>query len=424
MNKKISLTKLAKDPGCLSEYDPNSMDFYSAQKWISQFINPIAKRETVTIDEALGRVLSNDIKSNSNVPNYDNSAMDGYAINFDQNNSLSFDVVGSILAGSLEVYEIKPGEAIEIMTGWKIPKGTNAVVPIELTEISNNAIRLKERPKSQANIRKIGEDIHKGQIILQSGKYLRPAEIGLLASLGISKVSVFKKITAVYFSTGDEIVAVGKSLKSGQVYDSNHYSIGAMLQSLNIKKIDFRNVPDDKEKIKDELLKASKIADVIISSGGVSVGKADFMKEILSEIGEILFWKLAIKPGRPLAYGKIKKAHYFGLPGNPVSAMVTFYQMVQPAIKKLMGIANYSPPPTFEVECNKKIFKKPGRMEFQRGVLSKVNNKWLVEPTRSQGSGVLSSMSEANCFIVLSSEQGLVEKGGMVFVQYMEGVVS
>ena len=266
MNKKISLTKLAKDPGCLSEYDPNSMDFYSAQKWISQFINPIKKRETVTIDEALGRVLSNDIKSNSNVPNYDNSAMDGYAINFNQNNSLSFDVVGSILAGSLKVYEIKPGEAIEIMTGGKIPKGTNAVVPIELTEISENTIRIKERPKSQANIRKIGEDIHKGQIILQSGKYLRPAEIGLLASLGISKVSVFKKITAVYFSTGDEIIAVGKSLKSGQVYDSNHYSIGAMLQSLNIKKIDFRNVPDDKEKIKKELLKASKIADAIISS--------------------------------------------------------------------------------------------------------------------------------------------------------------
>ena len=310
------------------------------------------------------------------------------------------------------------------MTGGKIPKGTNAVIPIELTEISNNAIRLKERPKSQANIRKIGEDIHKGQIILQFGKYLRPAEIGLLASLGISKVSVFKKIKAVYFSTGDEIIAVGKSLKSGQVYDSNHYSIGAMLQSLNIKRIDFRNVPDDKEKIKEELLKASKIADVIISSGGVSVGKADFMKEILSEIGEILFWKLAIKPGRPLAYGKIKNAHYFGLPGNPVSAMVTFYQMVQPAIKKLMGIANYSPPPTFEVTCNKRIFKNPGRMEFQRGVLSKVNNKWLVEPTRSQGSGVLSSMSEANCFIVLTSEQGLVEKGAMVFVQYMEGVVS
>jgi molybdopterin molybdotransferase len=350
--------------------------------------------------------------------------MDGYAINFNQNNSLSFDVVGSILAGSLKVYEIKPGEAIEIMTGGKIPKGTNAVVPIELTEISNNTILLKEQPKSQANIRKIGEDIHIGQIILQSGKYLRPAEIGLLASLGINKVSVFKKITAVYFSTGDEIIAVGKSLKSGQVYDSNHYSIGAMLQSLNIKKIDFRNVPDDKEKIKKELLKASKIADVIISSGGVSVGKADFMKEILSEIGEILFWKLAIKPGRPLAYGKIKKAHYFGLPGNPVSAMVTFYQMVQPAIKKLMGNTNFSPPPTFEVKCTKKIFKKPGRMEFQRGILSKVNNKWVVEPTRSQGSGVLSSMSEANCFIVLLSEQGLVEKGDMVFVQYMEGVVS
>ena len=181
MNKKISLSKLAKDPGCQSEYDPNSMDFYSAQKWIAQFISPTTKKETINIDEALGRVLSNNIKSNSNVPNYDNSAMDGYAINFDQNNSLSFNVVGSILAGSLKFYEIKPGEAIEIMTGGKIPKGTNAVIPIELTEVSHNKIQLKECPKYQANIRKIGEDIHKGQIILQSGKYLRPAEIGLLA---------------------------------------------------------------------------------------------------------------------------------------------------------------------------------------------------------------------------------------------------
>ena len=424
MNNKITLNKLAKDPGCLSEYDPNSMDFYSAQKWITQFINPIELKEVVVIDEALNRVLSEDIKSTSNVPNYDNSAMDGYAINFDRTSSLSFNIIGSAFAGSLENFEIKPGEALEIMTGGKLPKGANAVVPVELVSVLNNSIQIEALPKCDANIRKIGEDIHEGQVILNSGKYLRPAEIGLLASLGISEISVFKKLTVVYFSTGDEIVAVGKPLKSGQVYDSNHYSIGAMLQSLTIRKIDFKNVPDNKEQIKKKLIEASQIADVIISSGGVSVGKADFMKEILTEIGEILFWKLAIKPGRPLAYGKINGAHYFGLPGNPVSAMVTFYQIVQPAIKKLMGNINYSPPPSFKVKSNTKIFKKPGRLEFQRGILSHVNNEWVVQPTRSQGSGILSSMSEANCFIILQSDQGSIDKGEMVFVQYMDGVVS
>lgn len=423
MNNKITLKNLANDPGCLSEYDPNSMDFDLAQKWISQFISPIDQKEIISINDALDRVIADDIKSTSNVPNYDNSAMDGYAINYDENDQLKFTIVGSVLAGSLDNLAIKPGEAVEIMTGGKIPSGANAVVPVELTSISNQTVTINKAPKYLANIRKIGEDISIGQIILKAGKYLRPAEIGLLASLGISKISVFKKLTVVYFSTGDEVVEVGRELQSGQVYDSNHYTIGAMLDSLHVNKIDYKNVADNKEKIKENLLNASEEADVIISSGGVSVGKADFMKEVLSEIGEILFWKLAIKPGRPLAYGKIKNTHYFGLPGNPVSAMITFYQMVQPALKKLMGNTSYFPPPTFKVRTNSKIFKKPGRVEFQRGILFKENNAWAVKPTGNQGSGILSSMSEANCFIILSKEQGLIDKNEMVSIQYLDGVV-
>ncbi len=351
MTKNISLTDLATDPGCLSDYDPNAMDFYSAQDWIAQFLAPLKQNETLPIEDALGRVIANDIQSFSDVPNYDNSAMDGYAICFSKNSSTTFEVVGSAFAGSLEDFQIEPGEALEIMTGGKIPRGASAVVPIELIDIDGSSIHIKTLPKIDANIRKMGEDISKGQVILKSGKFIRPAEIGLLASLGIAKIEVFKKLRVAYFSTGDEVVKVGNILKKGQVYDSNHYTIGAMLQAPSIEKIDLHNIPDDKKLIRKALLLASQKADVIITSGGVSVGKADFMKEVLSEIGKILFWKLAIKPGRPLAYGTINEAHYFGLPGNPVSAMVTFYQMVQPAIRLLMGEQDYTPPPKFKAKC-------------------------------------------------------------------------
>ena len=309
------------------------------------------------------------------------------------------------------------------MTGGKIPRGASAVVPIELIDIDGSSIHIKTLPKIDANIRKMGEDITKGQVILKSGKFIRPAEIGLLASLGIAKIEVFKKLRVAYFSTGDEVVKVGNILKKGQVYDSNHYTIGAMLQAPSIEKIDLHNIPDDKKLIRKALLLASQKADVIITSGGVSVGKADFMKEVLSEIGKILFWKLAIKPGRPLAYGSINEAHYFGLPGNPVSAMVTFYQMVQPAIRLLMGEQGYTPPPKFKAKCTTTITKKPGRMEFQRAILTHDQDNLAVTPTRSQGSGILSSMSEANCFIILEMQHKTVEPGDLVDVQYMEGIV-
>ena len=423
MTKNISLTDLATDPGCLSDYDPNAMDFYSAQDWIAQFLAPLKQNETLPIEDALGRVIAKDIQSFSDVPNYDNSAMDGYAICFGKKSSTTFEVIGSAFAGSLEDFQIGPGEALEIMTGGKIPRGASAVVPIELIDIDDSSIRIKTLPKIDANIRKIGEDITKGQVILKSGKFIRPAEIGLLASLGIAKIEVFKKLRVAYFSTGDEVVKVGNILKKGQVYDSNHYTIGAMLQAPSIEKIDLHNIPDDKKLIRKALLLASQKADVIITSGGVSVGKADFMKEVLSEIGKILFWKLAIKPGRPLAYGTINEAHYFGLPGNPVSAMVTFYQMVQPAIRLLMGEQGYTPPPKFKAKCTTTITKKPGRMEFQRAILTHGQNNLTVTPTRSQGSGILSSMSEANCFIILGMQQKTVEPGDLVDVQYMEGIV-
>lgn len=422
MKKTINLKRLADDPSCLSDYDPNAMDFAKVHEFLDKFLTPISASEKIPIQNSLGRVIAKDVKSTINVPNYDNSAMDGYAIAFN-NTGLTFKVTGAIYAGSIKRKSIRPGEAIQIMTGGRIPKGCDAVVPIELLREHESYITINSLPKKYANIRNIGEDVKKGEIILTKGHFIRPAEIGLLASLGLSSVNVLKKLKVIFFSSGDEVIPVGGKIKVGQVYDSNRYSIQAMLERLNIDFTNYKNVLDDKGIIKKTLLKAAKSADLIITSGGVSVGKADYMKEVLSEIGQVLFWKLSIKPGRPLAYGKIMQAHYFGLPGNPVSSMVTFYQIVQPAIKKIMGQTNYQLPPYFRAKCIEPIKKRPGRMEFQRGVLIKKNNEWIVQPTANQGSGILSSMTQANCFIVLDKTDSNIEKNTIVNIQIFDGII-
>jgi molybdopterin molybdotransferase len=417
-----SLKKISQDPGCLNEYDPNSMNFEDVHPFLLKFVKPINKTETISLEDAHKRVLAKAIKSPVNVPNYDNSAMDGYAIRFKQK-ILTFQVTGSILAGSLKPKKLKSGEAMQIMTGGKIPQGCDAVIPIELVEENDQFIQMKALPKKNANIRFVGEDVKKGQTILKQGDFLRPAEIGLLASLGLAKVNVYKKLKVGFFSSGDEVIEVGKQLKTGQVYDSNRYAIGALLKNFNLDIVHYKNVSDNKADIKKTLLRASKNCNLIISTGGVSVGKADYMKEVLKELGQILFWKLAIKPGRPLAYGQISKAHFFGLPGNPVSALVTFYQIVQPAIRVLMGDQDYSQPPLFKVRALEPIFKKPGRVEFQRGVLSKIKNEWFVKPTPHQGSAILSSMTQANCFIVLEKNEASLKKNDWVNVQLMSDFI-
>ena len=424
MSKKITLTDLARDPGCLAEYDPNAMGYHDAQKWIHQFISPIKETEIIPIKDSLGRILSEDIYSPIDVPNYENSAMDGFVFFQPKENSPKIlKVTGSVLAGQISSQEIISGEAIQIMTGGKIPNGGNTVIPIELVTHENNKIVLNETPKIGANIRKVGEDVKKGALILKAGKCIRPSEIGLLASLGLSSIKVYHRLRVAFFSTGDEVVAVGKPIKIGQVYDSNNHTIGAMLKQLGVDTIDLGIVADDRKALKETLLSIADKADVIITSGGVSVGAADFMKEILREIGEVLFWKLSIKPGRPLAYGKISQAHYFGLPGNPVASMVTFYQVVQPHLKTLMGETGYQPHPLFKVKTESLIAKRPGRMEFQRGILFKKNNEWWVRTTGSQGSAILSSMTQANCFIVLDIHLDSVDAGSDVHVQLMEGFV-
>jgi len=424
MSKKITLKNLSNEPGCLAEYDPNAMQIESAKKLIASFIKPIKEAESIKLIDSLNRVLAVDLVSPINVPNYDNSAMDGFGFNISSlENTKKLTVKEKVLAGKPFNKSVKIGEAIQIMTGGKIPKGVDTVIPIELVKHTNNEITFIETPKFGANIRKCGEDIKLKDIVLSKGTLLYPSELGLMASLGLAKVKVFKKLKVGFFSTGDEVVQVGSKIKSGQVYNSNHFTIQSMLNRLNVECIDLGLIPDSKIIIKNTLLKASKVADVIITTGGVSVGEADYMKEVLKEIGQVLFWKLSIKPGRPMAYGKINTIDFFGLPGNPVSAMVTFYQIVQDALKRRMGLKIDATIPLLKVECVESIFKRPGRTEFQRGILFQSNGMWKVKTTGKQGSGILSSMSKANCFIVLSMDRGAIKAGEIVDIQLLASFI-
>jgi len=424
MTKKITLKDLSNEPGCLAEYDPNAMQIESAKKLIDSFIKPIKETESIKLINSLNRVLAINLVSPVNVPNYDNSAMDGFGFNISSlENTRKLKVKDTVLAGKPIKFSVKVGEAIQIMTGGKIPKGVDTVIPIELVKYTNNEITFIELPKIGANIRKCGEDIKQKDIVLSKGTLLYPAELGLIASLGLSKIKVFKKLKVGFFSTGDEIVKAGAKIKSGQVYNSNHFTIYSMLNRLNVESIDLGLIPDSKIIIKNTLLKAAKQTDVIITTGGVSVGEADYMKEVLKEVGQILFWKLSIKPGRPMAYGKIHKTDFFGLPGNPVSAMVTFYQIVQGSLKIRMGLKIDDAIPLLKVECVESIFKRPGRTEFQRGILFQSNGAWKVKTTGQQGSGILSSMSKANCFIVLSEDRGAIKAGEIVDIQLMDSFI-
>ena len=424
MKKTISLENLVNDPGCLSEYDPNSMTIEVARKYIHNFLTVNLKTEYVNTEDALDRILGETIISKINVPNYNNSAMDGFAFNLDslkEKNTLK--VATTILAGDLSKQKIKPGFAAQIMTGSKIPDGTDTVLPFELVKQENDSIVINETPKKGVNIRKLGEDIRKNGEVLKKGVYLRPAEIGLIASIGISRVKVFKKLKVSFFSTGDEVVKAGQPIKSGQVYDSNHFTIQSMLRRINVECVDLGIIPDDKKLIEKTFKNAAKISDAIITTGGVSVGKADYMKDILKKLGKVLFWKLSIKPGRPMAYGAFETTPYFGLPGNPVAAMITFYQLVQPALKYLMGHDGYKLPTLFKAKCAAPITKRPGRMEFQRGFYNSHNGELSVKPTPHQGSGILSSMSKANCLIVLDMDQKSIKVDDYVNIQLMEGLV-
>lgn len=412
---------------CADDYDPNSMPVPKAREVIARFLSPVGTIERVSVRAALGRVLAVDVISPVDVPSHDNSAMDGYAVRFSDlkaDGKATLKITGSSFAGVPFQGAVGTGEAVRIMTGGVVPAGADTIVMQEHTEAKDGAIIIGGGHRKGQNLRRAGEDLQRGQPALRCGQPVRPAEIGLIASLGIAEVSVYRKLRVAFFSTGDELVSVGLPLGEGQIYDSNRYTIYGMLMRLGCEVVDMGVVRDDPALLETAFREAAAIADVVITSGGVSVGEADFVKELLNKLGEVVFWKIAMKPGRPLAYGKIGDAHFFGLPGNPVSVMVTFYQFVRDALLKLSGRDPIEPLPTFKVPCTSTLKKAPGRTEFQRGILSRdAAGALSVRVTGEQGSGILRSMSEANCFIILPTEQGNVTPGTLVEVQVMDGVI-
>jgi len=411
---------------CADDYDPNSMPVAKARELIARFLKPVTAVERLNIRAALGRVLAEDVVSPLDVPAHDNSAMDGYAVRFADlkaDAGVTLAIAGTAFAGVPFEGQLKPGTCVRIMTGGVVPAGCDTIVMQEHAEADGDRVKLGGGHKRGQNLRRAGEDLKTGQTALKRGLVLRPAEIGLIASLGIGEVGVFRRLRVAFFSTGDELRSIGSPLGAGQIYDSNRYTIHGMLTRLGCEVIDMGVVRDDPALLEAAFDTAARSADVVITSGGVSVGEADFVKDLLARLGEVVFWKIAMKPGRPLAYGRIANAHFFGLPGNPVSVMVTFYQFVRDALLKLSGRDPLPPLPTFHVPCLSSLKKAPGRTEFQRGVLTQdAAGGWSVCVTGEQGSGILRSMAEANCFIILPEAQGNVAAGTLVEVQVMEGI--
>ena len=425
----MSETKTLREISCADDYDPDSMPVDRARELIRTFLVPVTATERVHLRAALGRVLATDIVSPVAVPAHDNSAMDGYAVRFADltpEGETTLARVGESFAGRPSGVAVRPGECVRIFTGGVIPEGADTVVMQERASEADGRVRIAARAVSKAgqNRRPAGEDLKAGQIVFHSGQRVHPAELGMIASLGTGEVTVFRKLRVAFFSTGDELKPIGTQLAAGEIYDSNRYTIHGMLQRLSCEILDMGVVPDVPDALERALADAAGAADVVVTSGGVSVGDADYVKSLIDKLGEVLFWKIAMKPGRPLAYGRIGHAHFFGLPGNPVSAMVTFYEFVQDALKILQGQRNIAPAPTFKVPLSSPIRKVPGRTEFQRGILSPDGNGgFTVRTTGEQGSGILSSMSRANCFIVLPADTGDCAVGERVDVQLLEGLI-
>jgi len=419
---------------CQSDYDPTALPVDQANAIIADVVDPVRGIEQLAIRTALDRVLAVDVISPIDVPAHDNSAMDGYAFSSQAlaqgDTSIALEVIGTAYAGNAFAGEPQAGQAVRIMTGAIMPAGCDTVIPQEFVEIQagGNLVRFApDAVRAGDNRRLRGEDLAHGQAALRAGRILTPADLGMLASLGVAEVKVRRRLRVAFFSTGDELRSIGEPLDPGCVYDSNRYTLHGMLRRLNVELIDMGVVRDDPETMEAAFRSACENADAIITSGGVSVGDADYTKQIMEKLGDVTFWKIAMRPGRPMAFGRISSnghdAMLFGLPGNPVAVMVTFYHFVRGALHRLMG-ADVAPLPRFRVRTTTPIRKKPGRTEFQRGILAPgADGNLEVRLTGQQGSGVLRSMSEANCFVVLDHDQGSVAAGDAVQVMLFDGLI-
>ena len=423
------MTKLSEIISCTSDYDPDALPVAKANEVIRSFVKPVSGVEKLPVRAALGRVLARDIVSPIDVPSHDNSAMDGYAVRSDDlqaAEAVTLIEIGTAYAGKEFRGEVQAGQCVRVMTGAVMPKNTDAVVIQEAVTTEGRRVTVPPGQERGQNRRLAGEDLAKGKPALKAGRLLRPADLGLAASLGLSEVSVRRKLRVAFFSTGDELVSVGKKLKAGEVYDSNRYTLWGMLARLGCEIVDLGVVRDDPKKLEAAFRKAAAGADAVVTSGGVSVGEADFTKQMMAKLGEVVFWKIAMRPGRPMAFGRIRargrSAYLFGLPGNPVAVMVTFYHFVRGALLHLMGRSD-TELPLLRAKAATSIRKKPGRTEYQRGIRESKNGEWCVRLTGAQGSGILRSMSEANCFVVLGHDQGAVKAGDYVEVMVMDGLV-
>ena len=402
---------------CMDDYDPNSITIEDALKKIKKLSKTINTFEYVNLIDSHNRILYESIKSKLEVPNFDNSAMDGYAVNFKylKNNNRNFKVIGTSLAGKPFKGKIGKNQCVKIMTGAVLQKNCNVVVmKEEVEQVNSNIIIHSKNININQNIRFSGEDIKPNKVLLKKYEVINSSSMGLLASQGIHKVKVFKNPRISFFTSGDEVVPVNKKLPKGKVYDSNRFTLKGMLSKNNIDIIDLGHAKDSIKDIKKKFNDAIKKSDIVISTGGVSVGDADYIKDVVDSLGDINFWKVAVKPGRPLAFGKIKDTIFFGLPGNPVSVMITFLLFVLPSINALKGTVQELKMNEAILECDLK--KRQGRAEFQRGILTSKKNKQFVTSVGEQGSGILSSMNKANCLIYLPIESGRVFKEDVVKV--------